>query len=97
MEECLPLNSSTLPSNFNKSIFNTKVFAKNTLYTNQYEFVQLRAEDYPALLTYQQKDLDKYYNTVYYLKKHTETIHQSIDQLIDYSQKVKLAIKRNYQ
>jgi len=80
----------------NKTMFNTKVFAFNTQYTSTYEFNQLRPQDNPALLSYQQQDLDKYYNSVYYLKKHTETILRNIDQLTSYSENLKLAIRKYY-
>jgi hypothetical protein len=80
----------------NKVIFDARVFEKATVYTNDYTFNILRPEGNPALLTYNEADLQKYYNTFYYLRRNTETQLKDVTELIESTVKLKQLITKEY-
>jgi hypothetical protein len=80
----------------NKIIFDARVFEKATIYTNEYAFKILRPEGNPALLTYNEADLQKYYNTFYYLRRNTETQLKDVTELIESTVKLKQLITKEY-
>ncbi|MEY3310704.1 MAG: hypothetical protein RL348_22, partial [Bacteroidota bacterium] len=80
----------------NKIIFDARVFEKATIYTNEYAFKILRPEGNPALLTYNEADLQKYYNTFYYLRRNTETQLKDVTALIESTVKLKQLITKEY-
>jgi hypothetical protein len=80
----------------NKIIFDARVFEKATIYTNEYTFKILRPEGNPALLTYNEADLQKYYNTFYYLRRNTETQLKDVTALIESTVKLKQLITKEY-
>jgi hypothetical protein len=80
----------------NKIIFDARVFEKATIYTNEYAFKILRPEGNPALLTYNEADLQKYYNTFYYLRRKTETQLKDVTELIESTVKLKQLITKEY-
>ncbi len=66
----------------NKHIFDARVFERATKYSDPYTFELLIPEGNPALLTYQENELQQFYNTFYYLKRNTETQIREVEQLI---------------
>ncbi|MFM8241483.1 MAG: hypothetical protein ACKN86_01650, partial [Crocinitomicaceae bacterium] len=66
----------------NKHIFDARVFEKSTRYTDAYTFEILTPEGNPALLTYEEKELQQFYNTFYYLKRNTETQIREVTELL---------------
>ena len=76
--------------------FDARVFEKATIYTNEYAFKILRPEGNPALLTYNEADLQKYYNTFYYLRRNTETQLKDVTELIESTVKLKQLITKEY-
>jgi hypothetical protein len=59
-------------------------------------FEDLRPEGNPALLTYSEADLQKYYNTFYYLRRNTETQLKDVTALIESTVKLKQLITKEY-
>jgi hypothetical protein len=82
--------------NENKLIFDSHVFEVSTLYQNTYKFTPVRPEGNPQLLTYDKEKLEKYYNSIYYLKRNTEVVMNIVDDLIKNTQKMKAQIISKY-
>jgi hypothetical protein len=80
----------------NKLIFDTRVFEKATIYTNEYAFKILRPEGNPLLMTYDPSELQKYYNTFYYLRRNTETQLRNVTDLIERTTDLKKLIIQEY-
>lgn len=80
----------------NKSLFDAHVFERSTTYQDQYHFTPLRPEGNPALLSYDAARLQDYYNTVYYLKRNTEVLLQSVDNMLAMSQRMRKLIADAY-
>jgi len=80
----------------NKLIFDSHVFEISTKYLNAYKFIPIKPEGNPKLLTYEKEKLEKYYNTIYYLKRNTEVVMNIVDDLIKNTQKMKAQIILKY-
>lgn len=80
----------------NKIIFDSRVFENATSYSNEYIFSILPPKGNPQLLTYNQMELQKYYNTFYYLKRNTETQLKDVTELIESTVKLKQLIIKEY-
>ena len=80
----------------NKIIFDSRVFENATSYSNEYIFSILPPKGNPQLLTYNQMELQKYYNTFYYLKRNTETQLKDVTELIESTVKLKQLITKEY-
>lgn len=81
----------------NKHIFDARVFEKATRYSDAYTFEILTPEGNPALLTYQEKELQQFYNTFYYLKRNTETQIREVTDLHKQTVDLKNLINEAYQ
>jgi hypothetical protein len=81
----------------NKHIFDARVFEKATRYSDPYTFEILTPEGNPALLTYQEKELQQFYNTFYYLKRNTETQIREVNDLHKQTVDLKNLISATYQ
>lgn len=80
----------------NKHIFDARVFEKATRYSDPYTFEILTPEGNPALLTYQEKELQQFYNTFYYLKRNTETQIREVTDLHEQTVDLKNLIIATY-
>lgn len=80
----------------NKHIFDSRVFEKSTRYSDAYTFEILTPEGNPALLTYQEKELQQFYNTFYYLKRNTETQIRDVELLIQSTVALRRLIQEEY-
>lgn len=80
----------------NKYIFDAHVFETSTQYDGLYYFTPLRPQGNPVLLTYDAAKLQEYYNTVYYLKRNTEVLLQSVDNMLAMGQRMKQLINTAY-
>ena len=80
----------------NKALFDSRVFDQSTRYQGLYRFDPLRPEGNPPLLTYEAGKLQEYYNTVYYLKRNTEVLLQSVDNMLAMGQRMKQLIIDSY-
>lgn len=81
----------------NKHIFDARVFEKSTRYTDVYTFEILTPEGNPALLTYEEKELQQFYNTFYYLKRNTETQIREVTELLQRTIELKKLIVESYE
>lgn len=82
--------------NENKLIFDSHVFEVSTKYSNAYKFIPVRPEGNPRLLTYDKEKLEKYYNSIYYLKRNTEVVMAIVDDLMKNTQRMKIIITSKY-
>jgi hypothetical protein len=80
----------------NKLIFDTRVFEKATVYTDEFTFKIIRPEGNPSLMTYDPGELQKYYNTFYYLRRNTETQLRNVADLIESTTDLKKLIIQEY-
>jgi hypothetical protein len=82
--------------NENKILFDSHVFEESTIYHNAYKFTPIRPMGNPQLLTKDKEQLEKYYNSIYYLKRNTEVVMNIVDDLITNTQKMKALIVAKY-
>jgi hypothetical protein len=82
--------------NENKILFDSHVFEESTVYQNAFKFNPVRPKGNPKLLTYDKEQLEKYYNSIYYLKRNTEVVMNIVDDLITNTQKMKSLIIAKY-
>jgi len=81
----------------NKHIFDARVFEESTRYTDPYTFEILIPQGNPALLTYEEKELQQFYNTFYYLKRNTETQIREVTELLQRTIELKKLIVESYE
>lgn len=82
--------------NENKLLFDAHVFEKSTIYLNAYKFTPIRPEGNPKLLSYDKAILEKYYNSIYYLKRNTEVVLGITNDLLDHTNSMKKMIELKY-
>ena len=82
--------------NENKLIFDAHVFEVSTIYSNVYKFTPVKPDGNPKLLTYNKEQLEKYYNSIYYLKRNTEVVMAIVDDLIESTHRMKELIITKY-
>ena len=82
--------------NENRLLFDAHIFEASTTYSNSYKFTPIRPTGNPKLLTYDNEKLIKYYNSIYYLKRNTETMMSLVNNLLNNTHQMKNLVLSKY-